>query len=123
MLGSHNDVSTRILRENNYMVAFDRESLASKAAAEDIDYLNRSFFPLIEQLGRFYDASAPKYFRLLAVQEEISATSPLKLVKSAFTRWLSHDRVTEVLHLHFLAILINLQQESKKNGDATASGQ
>eukprot|EP00734_Pompholyxophrys_sp_LG126_P000419 Pompholyxophrys_sp_v1_NODE_168_length_1391_cov_1.406577.p2 type:complete len:108 gc:universal NODE_168_length_1391_cov_1.406577:1128-805(-) len=53
--------------------------------------------------------------------QETHLEAPLKLVKSAFTRWLSHDRVTEVLYTRFLCVLLSLKNESE-NGDATAAG-
>eukprot|EP00733_Pompholyxophrys_punicea_P001517 Pompholyxophrys_punicea_v1_NODE_791_length_1289_cov_2.265802.p1 type:complete len:181 gc:universal NODE_791_length_1289_cov_2.265802:734-192(-) len=59
--GVKEGVVARLLTRNPLIVAFHcvthREALACKAAAEEIHYLKTTFFPITEQLGRFYHDS------------------------------------------------------------------
>eukprot|EP00734_Pompholyxophrys_sp_LG126_P000471 Pompholyxophrys_sp_v1_NODE_209_length_1166_cov_1.971197.p2 type:complete len:145 gc:universal NODE_209_length_1166_cov_1.971197:1050-616(-) len=93
MSGKYQGVTARLLNKNCYMFAFrcvcHRQSLACKAAADEVAYFRNTFFPTIEQLGRHCEDST-----FLKVQEDLGLT-PLKVVRSAFTAWLSHGRVVE----------------------------
>eukprot|EP00733_Pompholyxophrys_punicea_P001589 Pompholyxophrys_punicea_v1_NODE_849_length_1218_cov_2.926913.p1 type:complete len:281 gc:universal NODE_849_length_1218_cov_2.926913:1062-220(-) len=115
MLGRNNGVSSRILSHNSFMVAFHcvchREALAVEAAAAEVDYLAKSFFPTIEALGRYFEASGTRTASFRATQVNLQL-EPVKIVKSAFTRWLSHDSVTKVIFDRCVPLVVHLNDNS-----------
>eukprot|EP00733_Pompholyxophrys_punicea_P000133 Pompholyxophrys_punicea_v1_NODE_20_length_5743_cov_10.121371.p3 type:complete len:120 gc:universal NODE_20_length_5743_cov_10.121371:4473-4832(+) len=84
-----------------------REALACQHAASEIDYLKNTFFPITEQLGRFYRDSAVRTRGLFDVEKE-SGGRHIKIVTSSFTRWLSHDNVTKTILANLPQILKHL---------------
>lgn len=123
MLGCNCGVAVRMGSLNPAMVCIHcgghRGSLASKGAADDLSYLHRTFFPITEQLGRYYADSATRTATLEA-QQEACGLSILKIIMSAFTRWLSQDGVTKVVQIRFVPIVKDLRANSES--DATALG-
>eukprot|EP00733_Pompholyxophrys_punicea_P000923 Pompholyxophrys_punicea_v1_NODE_369_length_2134_cov_3.138047.p1 type:complete len:184 gc:universal NODE_369_length_2134_cov_3.138047:1021-1572(+) len=123
MLGHKSGVAAALHSRNELMLSFHcvchREALASKAAASEISYLNNTFFAVTEQLGRFLHDSSKRTqeFETAQVEEGLVA---IKLIKSAFTRWLSHDAVTKSIHVRFIPLLKFLFQNSEV--DVTAGG-
>jgi hypothetical protein len=73
-----------------------------------VSYLSNEFFPTIEHLGRYYDYSPKRVANLERAQQTLY-NKTIKLVQSAFTRWLSHDNVTRVLLASIVAVLVELQ--------------
>eukprot|EP00733_Pompholyxophrys_punicea_P000634 Pompholyxophrys_punicea_v1_NODE_204_length_2775_cov_14.624265.p1 type:complete len:548 gc:universal NODE_204_length_2775_cov_14.624265:172-1815(+) len=122
LLGKDNGLVTRLLSLNPLMLAFHylchREALACQHAASEIDYLNQIFFPMTEQLGRFYRDSFVRTRGLHEVEKE-HGVSHIKVITSAFTRWLSHDNVTKAIATNLPQILEHL---SSCNSDAVALG-
>eukprot|EP00733_Pompholyxophrys_punicea_P000519 Pompholyxophrys_punicea_v1_NODE_149_length_3194_cov_9.758203.p1 type:complete len:300 gc:universal NODE_149_length_3194_cov_9.758203:983-1882(+) len=122
MLGKNEGVATQMLMRNPYMVSFHcvchREALACEGAAAEIPFLVYTFYPTVEQLGRFFEDSSKRTaaFRSAQLEED---SDPIKIVKSAFTRWLSHDKVTKAMLSAFIPLLKTLLATV---GHATASG-
>lgn len=70
-------------------------SLACAGAGDSQPYL-RNFFEILDKIARFYADSAKRTSGLVAHQYALLNKS-IKLVRNAFTRWLTHDAVTESL--------------------------
>lgn len=105
-----------------------RQALGCVDAANDVEYTRNTFFPVLGQVGRHYDYSAKKMQSLLSTQEDCGF-DPLKLCKNCFTRWLSHDQVTETLEKRLIPVLLDLSQRGDADpvnptapADATAKG-
>jgi hypothetical protein len=122
MFGKKNGVALRLICRNKICVGnhciCHRGALGCKDAAEDVDYMRIIFFPIVEHLGRFYDNSAVRTASFQRAQSE-EHVSELKLLKSAFTRWLSHDAVTHVLYIRFIPLCKDLRSYE---ADPTAAG-
>lgn len=136
MAGAKNGCAMRLVRDNPMIVPIHcvchREALASRDAANAVPYLTHNFFPTIEQLGRYYDFSAKRVANLEAIQLVLLGFI-IKIVKSAFTRWLTHDDVTCVLVQTLIPVLLELRAARSgrdphrthnvvSKGDATAAG-
>ena len=115
MCGHIDGAAGRLLRRNRYMICHHcvchRECLGCKAAAEEIAYLCDVFFPYIEALFRWFDNS-PKRTAKYKFNCEKLKQKVLMIVHSGFTRWLSHDKVTEVLELCFFSVMFTLREDS-----------
>ena len=120
--GKHTGVA-RLLRLSPFMLAIHcilhREALAVRAASDEIDYARNTFFPYMERHGRFFRDSGTRTAVFVAEQKKLNLVV-LKVKVSAFTRWLSHDNTTAVIHKRFLALLNAL--ETLSAGCAIASG-
>ena len=88
-----------------------RLALAALTAAKSVVYYQK-FFDLVEFLGRHYDYSVKRTASLAETMVSMGQ-SALKLVKSAFTRWLSHDNVTSAIHKRLPAILFDLKTRAE----------
>jgi hypothetical protein len=123
MLGCNTGVAVRFISLNPFMVAFHcgghRETLGAKGAADDVPFISRTFFPITEQLGRYYGDSATRTASFEA-QQLAAGLEVRKVILSAFTRWLSHDGVTNVIHIRFISIVKDLHSNSVS--DPTALG-
>lgn len=123
MLGVQSGVAVRLTSLNPMLLGIHcgghRGSLASKGAAEDVPYFAVTFFPITEQLGRYYSDSATRT-STLEQHQKASGKTVRKVILSAFTRWLSHDGVTNVIHIRFVPICKDLLDNS--TSDATALG-
>ena len=86
-------------------------ALAAKAAAENVPCVAK-FFDMIEHLGRHHDHSSKRTSSLAETMLGMSY-APGRMVTSAFTRWLSHDAVTEVVCRKLVVVLVNLWIRSK----------
>eukprot|EP00733_Pompholyxophrys_punicea_P001062 Pompholyxophrys_punicea_v1_NODE_450_length_1903_cov_5.312102.p1 type:complete len:357 gc:universal NODE_450_length_1903_cov_5.312102:1121-51(-) len=123
MIGSRTEVATSLVSLAPQIVPIHciahREALACKGAAEEIPFFANVFYPTTEHLPRFYAASSTRTsnFRLQQLQQGME---PMQLVKTAFTRWLSHDTVTRTIHLRFIPLLMDLNDA--KNSDPQALG-
>ena len=121
--GCKNGVVARLMRTLPLLVAFHcvlhRVPLGAKDSTNAVPYLQIQLFNLVEQLGRYYDDS-PKRLALLVKWQRKLLGFVIKIVRSAFTRWLTHDKVTE----HILISLIPIFNELKisRKTDATAAG-
>ena len=123
MTGHNTGVSARLLRACPFLLAIHcilhRNALAVQAASNEQDYSRLTFFPYIEQLGRFFRDSGTRTEAFAEAQRNRNV-KVLKMKLSAFTRWLSHDNTTRVVRLRFLPLLDTLQSEG--GSDATANG-
>eukprot|EP00733_Pompholyxophrys_punicea_P001103 Pompholyxophrys_punicea_v1_NODE_482_length_1859_cov_25.114191.p1 type:complete len:199 gc:universal NODE_482_length_1859_cov_25.114191:148-744(+) len=123
VFGHKTGVGVRLNSLNPMMLAMHcichREALACKGAADEVSYFALTFFPITEQLGRYYSDSATRTSTLQA-EQRLAGVESRKVICSAFTRWLSHDKVTEVIHSRFIPILKDLNQNSAS--DATSLG-
>lgn len=114
-------VAARLMRMNPHLVAIHccdhREALAAEGAANTILYLKQGFFSHLEHVARFFRDSATRTAVFEREQRDWARTQqpppqPVvkKLVVSAFTRWLTQDRVTDAIHARFIPLLNTLQQ-------------
>ena len=95
-----------------------RLALACKAAAASVAYVQK-WFDITEALGRHYDFSGKAKSQLEETQLGMGETA-VKLVMSAFTRWLSHDSVTSMMYRRLACLLVDLHVRSE--GDAGDRG-
>jgi hypothetical protein len=91
--------------------ACHREALACRDAAANHPYIEITFFGYLEQLGRFFKASA-KRTQVLSEEQKKRQMPLTKVATSCVTRWLSQDKVTENVHLTLLPLLDALQRLS-----------
>ncbi len=123
MTGHINGVQARLLRMCPYLIAIHcilhREALAVTGASDEIDYCRLTFFPYIEQLGRFFRDSGTRT-AVFATAQTKRNLKVLKMKLSAFTRWLSHDNTTLIVYKRFVPLLDALLQ--LRDGDAVAAG-
>jgi hypothetical protein len=73
----------------------------------------------VEQLGRYYRDS-PKRVAILERFQQQELSRNVKIVQSAFTRYLTHDMVTASVHQSLVPCLLELKESSKT--DATSLG-
>ena len=66
-----------------------------------------AFFEIIGHIGRFYKYSGKRTAALKAHQQALNQPI-LKIMVNAFTRWLSHNKVTRTLWVGLLAVLNHL---------------
>jgi len=123
MTGCNEGVAARLLRLNPFMLAIHcilhREALAVKAASNEQDFARLTFFPYVEQLGRFFRDSGTRT-EVFAQKQRDRNMKVRKMKLSAFTRWLSHDNTTRIIRKRFLPLLDAL--ETLGLSDATAHG-
>ena len=83
-----------------------KQALGTEAAAKAVRYI-ACFFDILGNLARFYKYSGKRMKSLHA--EQLAMEQPeLVLVRNGFTRWLSHDKVTETLWRTLLPVLAHL---------------
>ena len=126
MVGSKKGVHKRISQLNSnvigYHCALHRWSLVCKHAAADIPKL-QYFFDNFEALARHYSFSATRRWELHKQQRALDIKEQ-ELVEACFTRWLTHDKLTEALHGSLPAVVSQLRDEvaSDKGDNVQAIG-
>jgi hypothetical protein len=86
-----------------------KQALAAESAASAIPYI-RTFFEIISHLARFYKYSA-KRAKGLKAEQLARKSKALIMVMNAFTRWLSHDAVTNAVWRSMLSVLAHAQYD------------
>ena len=121
--GCRTGVVARLLVFCFLMVAFHcvlhQIPLGSRDATKVVPYLQTHFFNILEHLGRYYDDS-PKRLAILEKLQRQELGNVIKIIRSAFTRWLTHDGVSDRVHRSLVPVLLELKQSSST--DATALG-
>jgi hypothetical protein len=113
MVGSKKGVHKRFSQLNSnvigYHCALHRWSLVCKHAAGDITNM-KHFFDIFEALARHYSFSATRRWELHQQQRALDIKEQ-ELVEACFTRWLTHDKLTEALHDSLPAVVSQLRDE------------
>jgi hypothetical protein len=113
MVGSKKGVHKRISQLNanviGYHCALHRWSLVCKHAAADIPKL-QYFFDNFEALARHFSFSATRRWELHNHQRNLDIKEQ-ELVEACFTRWLTHDKLTEALHESLSAVVLQLRDD------------
>jgi hypothetical protein len=113
MVGAKKGVHKRISQLNSnvigYHCALHRWSLVCKHAAADIPKM-QYFFDNFEALARHYSFSATRRWELHNQQRALDIKEQ-ELVEACFTRWLTHDKLTEALHESLPAVVSQLRDE------------
>ncbi len=126
MVGSKKGVHKRLSQMNScligYHCALHRWSLVCKHAATSLPKMQH-FFDNFEALARHYTFSATRRWEL-HYQQRLLDIKEQELVEACFTRWLTHDKLTEALHDSLPAVVAQLRDEieSDKADDVQAIG-
>jgi hypothetical protein len=126
MVGSKKGVHKRLSQLNpcliGYHCALHRWSLVCKHAATSLPKMQH-FFDNFEALARHYTFSATRRWELHH-QQRLLDIKKQELVEACFTRWLTHDNLTEALLDSLPAVVTQLrvEVESDKADDVQAIG-
>ena len=122
LLGHKTGVQARLRKDNPHAVCAHcgahKLPLVAKDTTKTVKYFGH-FFEVLGHTARFYKYSAQRMHGLHTHQADMGHAQ-LTLVVNAFTRWLSHDKVTDVLWKTLLPVLSHL--EFTKELDAQAEG-
>jgi hypothetical protein len=134
-------VAGRLLAVNHLVLAFHcvnhRGALSVEGAVDECPYLANEFIPAIEHQGRYFSVSHARttsfYDAQSAWHTMMKAQSPrpdgykdllkhIKICESAFTRWLTHDRVCTAIRRSYIPLAFGLRHDAEVRHDEIAAG-